>query len=1101
MTPGPITRRAVLVIAVLMAVLGMLVVAVLGRSDGSSTASAPDPSSTVAPAPAGSEPLTSAPPTSAPPAADPGVPVEPAAPDPTAPGPGAPMPVEPEVEAAIAADGSAPVLVRLAVPDALAPEERAGAVAAAADEVLAALPAGSAATAKPTGTTAVLALTVDADGLAALRSAMSVSAVSEDGINTVSSTNSPASIQAPQAWSAGADGTGQVIAVLDTGVARNHPYLTSGGVSDVLAEACFSSSFSNVNGAQWSSYCPDGSIVGVYGIGAAAPCAAPVGPCEHGTHVAGIAAGGTGAASLAAPPGGVSASGIAPDAELLGVQVFSRGLTTSVCGGAPPCAIAFDSDIIRGLDWVYGQRGSYPGLAAVNLSLGGGKYSGVCNADYPEVKQAIDDLRSVGIVTVAASGNNGWDDFISGPACISTAVAVGAVDDATGQVASYSNQSAQVDLLGPGTSIRSSFPPNVMGNLSGTSMATPAVAGAFAVLKEARPGATVDQLEADLKATGQLISLPPLGSWPYLKLTAPVTSALSGRPTVPLAIVGSPAVGEVAVSWSPPSSTGSSAVTGYTVTTSPGGATCSTVDLECTVTGLTNGKAYRFAVRAENASGAGAAASTPPVVPFTVPNAPLSVTGFGGSGKAILSWAAPAFDGGRSITGYTATASPGGSTCASTVALGCVVSGLTDGVPYTFTVRATNLGGAGSTSIASAPVVPAPGSMVPVTPARLMDTRAALQFTTVDGQEKGEGPIGGGAGATRSLPVLGRGNVPASGVAAVALNVTVTGPTADSWLRVFPSGAALPNASNLNYSPGQTVPNMVIAGVGSGGEISLRNEFGQADVIVDVLGWFPAGSGFTPLPTPARFMDTRQGAFTTVDGQAQGAGALGAGAVGTRTLRVTDRPGVPASGVGAVALNVTVTSPTAASWLRVHPLGSVLPNASSLNYASGQTVPNMVIARVGTDGNIVLRNEFGSVHVIVDVVGWFPSAAGFASLSPGRVLDTRPGFSTVDGSFSGVGAVGQGQTLALTVAGRGGVPPVGARAVALNVTVTGPTAASWLRVYRSGAAPPTSSNLNYLPGQTVPNMVVVEVGADGKILLRNELGATHVIVDVLGWFP
>ena len=175
------------------------------------------------------------------------------------------------------------------------------------------------------------------------------------------------------------------------------------------------------------------------GVGAAAPCAVPVGSCEHGTHVAGIAAGGTGAASLASTRFG--ASGIAPDAELLAVQVFSKGLTTGVCGGSAPCAIAYDSDIIRGLEWVYEQRLSYPGLAAVNLSLGGSKYAGTCDAGYSFMKEAIDDLRNVGIATVIASGNNGWRGFVSGPACISSAIAVGAVDDVSMTVASYSNQS------------------------------------------------------------------------------------------------------------------------------------------------------------------------------------------------------------------------------------------------------------------------------------------------------------------------------------------------------------------------------------------------------------------------------------------------------------------------------------------------------------------------------------------------------------------------------------------------------------------------------------------------------------------------------------
>lgn len=125
---------------------------------------------------------------------------------------------------------------------------------------------------------------------------------------------------------------------------------------------------------------------------------------------------------------------------------------------------------------------------------------------------------------------------------------------------------------------------------------------------------------------------------------------------------------------------------------------------------------------------------------------------------------------------------------------------------------------------------------------------------TVDGLAAGSGPLAGGT--TTELTVVGRGGVPSVGVGSVALNVTVTNPTASGFLTVWPAGSPRPNASNLNFSPGQTVPNMVTVPVGQDGKVSIYASAGTSDVIVDVLGWFPTGTSFAGL-TPARLMDTR----------------------------------------------------------------------------------------------------------------------------------------------------------------------------------------------------------------------------------------------------
>lgn len=369
----------------------------------------------------------------------------------------------------------------------------------------------------------------------------------------------------------------------------------------------------------------------------------------------------------------------------------------------------------------------------------------------------------------------------------------------------------------------------------------------------------------------------------------------------------------------------------------------------------------------------------------------------------------------------------------------------------------------------------------PLAPARILDTRA------------GNGaPLARlGPGSTLDLQVTGRGGVPATGVTAVVLNVTVTEPTATSFLTVWPAGATMPLASNLNYTAGLTVPNLVVVKVGTGGQVRLYNYSGTTHVIADVAGWYGSddtlagGARFTPL-APSRLLDTRFGT---------GAPTAPVGPASSLALQVTGRGGVPATGVSAVVLNVTVTEPTQTSFITAWPTGQPRPLASNLNDAPGQTVPNLVVVKVGDGGMVSLYNNAGWVHLVADVAGWYGEApevgAGFTSVVPARVLDTR----------NTIGAkAGPGSVIDLNVTGRGGVPAYGVSAVVLNVTVTEATATSFLTAWPSGAARPLASNLNYIDGSTVPNLVTVKVGEGGRVSLYNHAGWTHVIADVAGWY-
>ncbi len=318
---------------------------------------------------------------------------------------------------------------------------------------------------------------VDSEGLSSLLNNPDVEEVFEDKLFKPYLADSTSLVGSTTAVNSGSGGSGQVIAILDTGVDSSHPFL-SGKVVD---EACFSKTSGDS-----TSICPNGSNSQL-GTGAAEPCS---GICNHGTHVAGIAAG-----------KGSSFSGVAPDANIMAIQVFSK-FTGSYCNGASSCVLAYTSDILSGLEHVYSMKDTY-NIASINMSLGGGAYSSACDSEV--YKSTIDLLKAANIATVIASGNDGYSSQISSPACISSAISVGATTKSDG-IASYSNSSELLDILAPGSSIESSLPGTGYGYYSGTSMATPHVAGAFAILRSKYPKSTVDEILAVLKTSGVAVT-------------------------------------------------------------------------------------------------------------------------------------------------------------------------------------------------------------------------------------------------------------------------------------------------------------------------------------------------------------------------------------------------------------------------------------------------------------------------------------------------------------------------------------------------------------------------------------------------------------------
>ena len=332
-------------------------------------------------------------------------------------------------------------------------------------------------------------LEVDADAVQRLASLPTVKSLQEDVAEPLVMASSNPIIGADTAWASGFDGSGWAVAVLDTGVDKTHPFFATD--SKVVSEACFST-----NNTESVSVCP-GNVTSSTATDSGLNCSSEVNDCDHGTHVAGSVAGN----DHLGPNYGVGQG-----ATLISVQVFSRFDKVQDCGaGNAPCVLAWVSDQVAALERVFEIRNDFS-IAAVNMSLGGETYADETSCDdaEPARKLAIDNLRSVGIGTVIASGNGSHPSRISTPACISSAISVGATTDADA-VAGFSNVADFLDLLAPGASITSSVPGGGTSTWNGTSMATPHVAGAWAVLKQASPEAEVTQVLVSLRDSGTLV--------------------------------------------------------------------------------------------------------------------------------------------------------------------------------------------------------------------------------------------------------------------------------------------------------------------------------------------------------------------------------------------------------------------------------------------------------------------------------------------------------------------------------------------------------------------------------------------------------------------
>ena len=579
-------------------------------------------------------------------------------------------------------------------------------------------------------------------------------------------------------------------------------------------------------------------------------------------------------------------------------------------------------------------------------------------------------------------------------------------------------------------------------------------------------------------------------------------------PAKPTTVKGTAGKGSVTVSWTAGANNGS-AITMFTATSAPLGKTCQTTVLtspSCKITGLTLGSTYTFTVTATNAVGTSAASvASAGVVPLalTVPGQPTGVTGVGLDSSAVVSWLAPADDGGSAITAYKVTSTSGGKTCSTTGALTCKVTGLANHTSYKFTVTATNAKGTGAASVASSGVLPRVGaSFVALTPNRILDTSTDLQiaaaltpYKAVTFQVTGRFPTD----ATRNVP---------TNATAITGILSVAHPTALGYLALTSTAADHPSTSTLNFPVGDARATGVTVALGSGGKLSVTYAAttGTADVSLDITGYFVLGtSGATySALTPNRILDSR----TTTGGMS---GGLTAGT--HRTFTVTGRvsgdssKNVPTSAI-AVTGTLTVIGQTKAGYITLGPDTANTATTASLYFPAGDTRATGITVKLGSGGSLSALYTAvagAKANVLFDVTGFFiPGSAGamYVSLTPNRILDSRSKLGLPGSLRANIG-------VSFTVTGR--VPsdatknvPTSAVAVTGVLTVTGQTAAGYLVLLKTKSNSPTTTSLSFPVSDTRATGVTVALGTGGILAVTYtatpSTAISNVIFDVCGYF-
>ena len=372
------------------------------------------------------------------------------------------------------------------------------------------------------------------------------------------------------------------------------------------------------------------------------------------------------------------------------------------------------------------------------------------------------------------------------------------------------------------------------------------------------------------------------------------------------------------------------------------------------------------------------------------------------------------------------------------------------------------------------------GDFVPLAaPAVLLDTRSGV----------GAGVGVRGPGSITSFPVLGRAGVPAAGVSALLVDLTIINPTGGTHLTIWPDGSPQPNVSMINGASGDIRSNTAVVPVGTSGLLNVRNHTNTTHIQVEVHGYHLADQtttagqgGFVPVPSQ-RLVDTRTGLGAP-------AGTIPAG--GTRTATIGNGSPVPVN-ASAAFLNITIVGATRQSYLRAYPAGATSAG-STLDYMPGITSVATAV-KLAADGRISFTTAGSAISLVIDVLGYYTveptQGGGLRTLPAARILNTVAAFNPIPPS--GV--------IEVAVGGTNGLPTRAIAGAVLNLTTTNASAAGYLRAWPLGEAEPTNSLHNFPAGAPRASMAIVKPGTEGKIQIKNvSSGTVNLLVDLQGWY-